>query len=31
VVASIPIDYLDGLHTFEPLPRDGRCVGDYWF
>ena len=31
VVASIPIDYLDGLDTFEPLPRDGRCVGDYWF
>jgi len=30
-VAPIPIEHLDGLDTFEPLPRDGRCVGDYWF
>lgn len=30
-VARIPIDRLDGLDTFEDLPRDGRCVGDYWF
>jgi hypothetical protein len=30
-VARIPIEHLDGLDTFEPLPNDGRCVGDYWF
>jgi hypothetical protein len=31
VVAQIPIDRHDGLNTLENLPRDGRCVGDYWF
>lgn len=30
-VAEIPIDHFDGLDTFEDLPRDGRCVADYWF
>jgi hypothetical protein len=30
-VAQIPIDRFDGLDTFEDLPRDGRCVADYWF
>ena len=30
-VAGIPIDHFDGLLTFEDLPRDGRCVADYWF
>ncbi|GAB3255337.1 hypothetical protein GCM10027296_24300 [Chitinimonas naiadis] len=30
-VAHIPIDHFDGLDTFDDLPRDGRCVGDYWF
>jgi hypothetical protein len=30
-VAQIPIDRFDGLETFEDLPRDGRCVADYWF
>lgn len=30
-VASLPIDRFDGLDTFEDLPRDGRCVTDYWF
>jgi len=30
-VAQIPIDHFDGLESFEDLPRDGRCVGDYWF
>jgi hypothetical protein len=30
-VAQIPIDHFDGLSTFEDLPRDGRCVADYWF
>ena len=29
-VAHIPIDHFDGLDTFEDLPRDGRCVSDYW-
>jgi len=31
VVADIPIDHFDGLDTFKDLPRDGRCVVDYWF
>lgn len=30
-VATIPIDHFDGLDSFEDLPRDGRCVADYWF
>jgi len=30
-VARIPIDHFDGLNTWDDLPRDGRCVGDYWF
>jgi hypothetical protein len=30
-VADIPIDHFEGLHRFEDLPRDGRCVRDYWF
>jgi len=30
-VAQVPIDHFDGLDTFKDLPRDGRCVGDYWF
>lgn len=30
-VAQIPIDHFDGLDTFDDLPRDGRCVTDYWF
>ncbi len=29
-VAAIPIDRFDGLGAFEDLPRDGRCVADYW-
>ena len=29
-VAAIPIDHFDGLDSFEDLPRDGRCVADYW-
>lgn len=29
-VAKIPVDHFDGLNTFEDLPRDGRCVADYW-
>jgi hypothetical protein len=30
-VASIVIDHFDGLKSFEDLPRDGRCVRDFWF
>ena len=30
-VASVAIDHFDGLVTFQDLPRDGRCVSDYWF
>jgi hypothetical protein len=30
-VAHLPIDHLDGLDTFDDLPRDGRCVADMWF
>jgi hypothetical protein len=30
-VARIPVDHFDGLDSFEDLPRDGRCVADYWF
>jgi len=30
-VADVPIDHFDGLDTFDDLPRDGRCVRDYWF
>ncbi len=30
-VADIPIDHFDGLVSFEELPRDGKCVRDYWF
>lgn len=30
-VAQLPIDHFDGLNSFEDLPRDGRCVADYWF
>lgn len=30
-VADVPIDHFDGFETWEDLPRDGRCVRDYWF
>ncbi len=30
-VAQVPIAQFDGLGEFEDLPRDGRCVRDYWF
>ena len=30
-VGHLPIDHFDGLDTFEDLPRDGRCVSDFWF
>jgi hypothetical protein len=30
-VAHLPIHRFDGLGRFRGLPRDGRCVADYWF
>jgi hypothetical protein len=30
-VSQVPIDHFDGLNSFDDLPRDGRCVADYWF
>ena len=30
-VAQVPIDHFDGFDRFDDLPRDGRCVRDYWF
>lgn len=30
-VAQIPIVRHDGLVAADDLPRDGRCVADYWF
>ena len=30
-IAKVPIDHFDGFDTFDDLPRDGRCVVDYWF
>jgi hypothetical protein len=30
-VAQIRIVRHDGLKTAGDLPRDGRCVADYWF
>ena len=30
-VAEVPIDHFEGLVSFQDLPRDGRCVKDYWF
>ena len=30
-IAKLPIDHFDGLDSFDDLPRDGRCVADYWF
>lgn len=30
-VANVPIDHFDGLTSFDDLPRDGKCVTDYWF
>ncbi len=30
-VGAVPIDHFDGLVSFDDLPRDGKCVADYWF
>ena len=29
--AQVPLDHFDGLDRVDDLPRDGRCVADYWF
>ncbi|HTE39354.1 MAG TPA: hypothetical protein VK629_00905 [Steroidobacteraceae bacterium] len=31
LIDQIPIDHFDGFNSFEDLPRDGKCVKDYWF
>jgi hypothetical protein len=31
IVAPVPLQRFDGLHSFEDLPRDGRRVDDVWF
>ena len=31
VVAAFPVQHFEGLKSFEDLPLDGRCDGDYWF
>jgi hypothetical protein len=30
-VSRVPVDHFEGLRSFEDLPRDGKCVADYWF
>ncbi len=30
-IERVAIDHFDGLVRFEDLPRDGKCVSDYWF
>ena len=30
-VANKPIDHFEELGGFRDLPRDGKCVADYWF
>ncbi len=30
-IADVPIDHFDGLDSFDDQPRDGRCVGHYWY
>ncbi len=30
-IEHLLIDHFDGLDTFDDLPRDGKCVRDYWF
>lgn len=31
LILKVPIDHFDGLIRFDDLPRDGKCVADYWF
>lgn len=30
-IAAVPIEHLNGLEDFEPVPGRGRTVGDLWF
>ena len=30
-VASIAVDHLDGLDSWEKLQRNGQCIADMWF
>jgi hypothetical protein len=30
-VGAVPVRHLDGLQTWQDVPRDGRCVSDMWF
>jgi hypothetical protein len=30
-IAHVLIDHFDGLDKFDDLPRDGKCIRDYWF
>lgn len=30
-VAQLPVRRFEGLDSFKSLPRDGRCVADYWY
>ena len=29
-VANVPVNHFDGFDTFKSLPKDERCVADYW-
>jgi hypothetical protein len=31
LISNVPIDHFEGLNRFDDLPRDGKCVSDYWF
>lgn len=30
-VADVPVEHFEGLVSFQDLPRDEKCVKDYWF
>jgi hypothetical protein len=30
-IAHLPVRHFEGLVSFKDLPRDGRCVADFWF
>jgi hypothetical protein len=30
-IAHVLIDHFDGFEKFDDLPRDGKCIRDYWF
>ena len=31
LVGAIAMEHFDGLHSFDDLGQDGRCVSDMWF